>query len=337
VSAIAATLVVLLVAFYLVTSSVIARGFASVEENQARHNVQRVEEALQADLAGIQNSLMTWTQWDPAYDYSVTRDPTFLKENVSSTVYTGMQINFLVFIHERGEVSIAGGYDLVRSRELPVPRELLNALLPNRHLLKNKNPNRAVSGFVKSSLGPLLVVAAPVTNTAADAQPRGYMAFARILDRVQVDRLSARTHVHVAVDMELPAHEGVRITPLSEDVIQGITTLSDVEQKRILRLVVDTPRDVSKQGEQTTRWMLASLLAVGLLFGLVMVVVLERVVLGRVTKLSHAVRDITESWDFSRTIEVRGHDEIATLTRSINGLVCAVAEFFSHLQPPRGS
>ncbi len=332
---VASTLVVLICTLYLSLGSVLMSGFRTIENEDTRKNVLRVSDAIKADLVGIQNSLFTWTQWDPAYQYVKDRNKQFYDENVSSTLFTGMKINFCVFVDERFEFPYAGGYDLEGGRDIAVPDDLLKELGPKSVLLQNKDTNKAVTGILNLASGPLLVASAPLTDTKGTAPARGYLVFAKFLDGAEVKRLSETTHLPVMIDRKVQPIDRVAVTVKNQATIQGATVLQDVYGKPALQATVDMPRVIYREGVRSLQLLVTSIFAIGLVFGIVIVVLIERIVLRRIVRLNTALANRTQALDFS-TIAVEGHDEISRLTGSVNRMLCAVSEVLSLPQSAAG-
>jgi sensor domain CHASE-containing protein len=336
---VAGTLVVLIGVLALTLSNVMRSGFAKIEQDDARKNVSRVRDAVQAQLGGIENSVFTWTQWDPAYRFVEDRNPQFLAENMGPTVFTGMKIDFCVFVNLKREVVYAGGYDAAQSRDLPVPAELLQLIRePGSAWLANTDPTAAVRGIAMVGTTPLLVVAAPVTNTDATAPAKGHLIFARVLGAAEVQRIGATTHLQFALDSNVRSDSGISVEVRDQDIIQGITNLTDVTGRPVQRMVVDIPREVDRQARHSLRLLLLSIVAIGVIFGVVMYVVITWLVLQRVLAVSKTVAEMTDTLDFSKRVQVSGKDEISALADSVNGMACAVSEVLAlqNPAPPAG-
>lgn len=329
VSVVAVTLIVLAVTLYAVLSGVLMAGFRSVEDDDVRRNVARVTDAIEAELMGIQRPLATWAQWDASYDFIQTRKPEFITENVSNALYTGMQVNFCVFVDEAASVAFSGGYDIASGRDIPVPPELLGLLTRGSPLLANNDPKAATRGIVRLKDSTLLVVVAPITDTAASARTRGHILFARFFDAAEVKRLSDTTHLAVSIERTDAAASDVAVTIQGEQLIRGSKVVSDAFGKPALRVSADVPRAIYHQARSSLRAVAIAIGAVGVLFGLVALLALELMVVRPIVGVSRQVTGITDSLDFSRQVAVSGNDEISHLARAINGLVCAVAEFLS--------
>jgi len=81
----------------------------------------------------------------------------------------------------------------------------------------------------------------------------------------------------------------------------------------------ETPRDIYAHGQSTIRYILLSILGTGLVLGVASVLLTQRLVLSRLTRLSHQVEEIGESP--SARIDVSGDDELAGVATAINRML----------------
>jgi signal transduction histidine kinase/DNA-binding response OmpR family regulator len=154
------------------------------------------------------------------------------------------------------------------------------------------------------------------------------------LDTALLERLADRTHVELSMQRfdtpQLPPDfDAVRsallhgspsvVQPLSEHEIAGYTLVRDIYGNPALLLRVTLPRPIYEQGRVSTQYQLASLLIVGVVFGIVTLLLLEKLVLSRLARLSADVSRIGTSGDLSVRVAMTGRDELADLAGEING------------------
>jgi signal transduction histidine kinase/DNA-binding response OmpR family regulator len=111
---------------------------------------------------------------------------------------------------------------------------------------------------------------------------------------------------------------------LGNDVIAGYTMVRDIYGKPALLLRVALPRPIYEQGQVSTQYQLISLLVVGLVFGIVTFILLEKLVLARLARLSMDVSRIGSTGDLSVRTPVTGKDELAHLAIEINSMLSAI-------------
>jgi diguanylate cyclase (GGDEF)-like protein/PAS domain S-box-containing protein len=262
--------------------------FGQLEQRDMRRNVERVRDALANEFGNLQGTAADWSSWDDAYAFMEDRNPSFIKSNIVDRSFTGMRINFMIFVNSSGELVYGRGFDLVQRKEIPIPQSLLKQaasipVIQNTNLGKQTKP----LGVLTLPENPLVIVARPVLTSQSKGSSRGNLFFARYLDDRAIKHLAEIAHLSLKIerfdDPQLPADfaairsnpidiqtdSSIAVRPLSDDVIAGYTLINDIYGKPSLILRVDTPREIYKQAQLNLSYLLISLLIVGLVFGTV--------------------------------------------------------------------
>jgi len=79
-----------------------------------------------------------------------------------------------------------------------------------------------------------------------------------------------------AVRSSISKPRAILVRRLSEQTIAGYTLLNDIYGKPAVLLRVDLPREIYQQGQSSLHYLVASLVVVGLVFGVVTLMLLER-------------------------------------------------------------
>jgi len=116
------------------------------------------------------------------------------------------------------------------------------------------------------------------------------------------------------------------IKPLSEESIAGYALINDIYGDPSLVLRVDMSRGIYEQGQSTIYYFIISLLAIGLVFVVVAILLLEKLVLSRLTRLSTNVESIGKSGDISSRVKMAGRDELSSLADVINGMLASLEQ-----------
>jgi signal transduction histidine kinase len=95
-----------------------------------------------------------------------------------------------------------------------------------------------------------------------------------------------------------------------------------MDAKLLLR--VEVPRSIYAQGQIGISSFMLSFLVAGLLFGVMILALLERFVLSRLAALNTSVQSIGAQSNLSERVTMTGDDEIAHLTDSINDMLAAL-------------
>ena len=106
----------------------------------------------------------------------------------------------------------------------------------------------------------------------------------------------------------------------NEDLLHVYTAYPDIEGHPTLLLRAEVPRQISSQGRFTSWFAFLSILAAGLNFLLVILLLLERTVLSRVEKLSATVAEVDRRDDRAAGGRVRGRDALGRRGKAMTRL-----------------
>ena len=229
-----------------------------------------------------------------------------------------MKINYFVMLDPDLGVVLEKGFDLAQKREALVPPALKARLTRESRLFANRDPSQSVKGLLILPEGPLMTVAAPITDTQGKKTPNGYVLFARHLDTPEIAHLARVTHLDVSLRPLSASADTVVVTPMSDSVIQGLTALKNLEDKPVLDLSVQMPRSVHQQARITHYFLLVCIVVVGLALGAIFLVLLEFIVIQRLLRLGREVESATRTRDFGHQVPSSGNDEIGRLGQHIN-------------------
>ena len=85
------------------------------------------------------------------------------------------------------------------------------------------------------------------------------------------------------------------------------------------------PASVDRQ-DVAIAYLMLMIVGAGLLFGIVTILLLEKQVLSRLTRLSNSIRSIGTSGDITARVSLPGADELSVLAGTINGLLAAMEQ-----------
>ncbi len=107
----------------------------------------------------------------------------------------------------------------------------------------------------------------------------------------------------------------------NETDIAGYTLLQDVSGNQILVVRVDDFRTAYIQGKASITFTLISFIAIGIILFALTAVLLETQVISRLTILNNTILNIKKTRDNSKRLEVKGSDELSSISQNFNGLL----------------
>lgn len=333
------TLIGLMVALYITSSTIFLSSFAELEKQHVYKNVEQARRALSNALANLNFKAADWAVWDDTYHFIEDANDAYVKSNLVPSAFTELRLNLMLFIHSSGRIIFGRGFDLKNKKATPIPKGLKEHLSASRPLLQHPDIESAVTGLILLPEGPLLIVSRPILTSERKGPIRGTLIFGRYLDAAEINRLAQITQLSFTIDRFKDAQTSsdlqevrsslldkaqIHVRPLSADLIAGYTVLSDIYKQPALLLRVDLPRAIYHQGQATRQYLIFSLLAEGLVFGVVTLLLLEKLVLARLVRLSTGITSIGDSANLSARVSLMGRDELSRLAGTINGMLEAL-------------
>jgi len=252
--------------------------------------------------------------------------------------------------NKQGEIVYSGLYDLNNRTLLAVPESLSRELTPSNPLLSMADPRATTTGILMVDKKPYIVASTPIVHSDFSGTPQGVVIMGRYLGTNEVTYLANLTkpglHFIPADDPSLPPEFLSAITPdknrsaavaipLNSSQIAGYALIRDVYGNGVLALVIEEPRDIYQQGVSTTFQYVLIVLGAGLLFGVVILMILDRFVLNQLSRLDNGIKSIGSSGELSLRIPETGDEEVVSLTRSLNRMLDKIEQQHKDLSRAR--
>lgn len=365
---IGAALLSLIVVLYATASTILLHNFHDLEAQYVYQDVARALDALDDDLSDLNTSARDYAEWDDTYSFIATPNPKYIKSNFVNATFSQLRLNLVIILDSQGKTVFSKGFDLVKQTETSIPKSLQKHLTPNSPLLTSRTLSEdsrflhsSKTGIVLLPEGSLLITARPILTSQGSGPSLGTLIMARYLNDSEIKRLAELTEL--SVDFTLPsldfklggtsAHYSTEIIrdnnpnieaiqekiehlksveilvePLNENIVAGYALLRDIYGELALLLRVDVDRIIYQQGQATLHIFSISLLALGLVFGGVTLLLLEKSILSRLAQLTSSVSLVGESGDLSKRLEKpdNSEDELSSLADSVNQMLDALAK-----------
>ncbi len=333
------TLVALILGLYKVSSSILLNDFSRLERRDVVRDVKWSKSAMANELADLNGKAGDWAARDDTYQFIQDHNRNYIRANLGDSTFADLRLNFMVLLNRDGQVVWSNGYDLRTAQAGPVPDSFLRLLKAKSLLLTHPDVNSVHSGLVLLSEGVTFLVSRPIVTGQHAGPIRGTLIVGRYLDLAAMKRFTDAAHlmlmVHRVDDPKLPAEfqealgqaseaNRVYVHPLVGDWVGGYTVCNDVFGKSAVVLRVEKPRDIFAQGLVTIQLLVTSLLVIGVCFGACMAVLLERLLLARLSRLIADVNRIGNRSDVTARVQVVGRDELAGLARALNKMLDAL-------------
>jgi adenylate cyclase len=316
---VAATTLGLVALLYVPLRALLLGSFRELEDRAALQNLERAENALEAQLSQLKATCGDYATWDDSFEYLAGALPDYTTNLVDET-FERNRVELIVFLTSEGDVHFSKFYDIQRDAELTALPDLSRML--SRLCQGGSCPER--KGFVDTPYGPMMIAVSPVLRSDESGPTNGTLIMGRRLDDAEITALGERTDLALSLSRQR-RRTTKRVEVIDDDRIAGLTPLDDVGGAPFLVLRAEMARDVYARGVVGTYVLAVAVAIAGLVFGIVILLLLDRVVLRRIARLSDDVRHVSQSADPGVRVAVEGNDELAGLADRINAMLAELA------------
>jgi signal transduction histidine kinase len=255
-----------------------------------------------------------------------TRNPEFVRANVTPSALKQLQVNALIIVDLKGDIVLSSAEDLATAAPLDLDfaaREALPADFPWR---ENLASGKSARGLIRTNHGIMMIAAAPLLNGTGAGTPLGFVIMGQLLDRPHLRALGA--HAQVALSMlpqPPPAAATERVTE-TDQVTRIDRSFRDVYGRPLVTLRVEVPRRITAQGRTAVTYASAYLVGAAVAALLALLIVLNRVVLGPLARVTRHAVAMGEGSDLGARLNLRSRDEIGRLAREFDAMVARVEQ-----------
>jgi len=327
-----AVMAVLAVLSYVILKAVIAPAFDDLELKAAETNIVRADRAIEAELDALRRLAVDWAPWDDTYMFVRGEYPAYEISNLPVTALNDLELDLMLFYNESG--NLHWGILLVDEE---VKEVASSAVFASGHPMESQLTDHEVvsdevTGLLKTAHGPMLIVSLPITNTEKSGPMAGSLIIGRLLDDSMLAELRRRTEVdfawHEIGGEEIPYQSEIKALRYAgpDAISSGITNENvqtfflhrGLDDKPILLLSANTPREISALGQQTLSGALLLLAAATVIVSLVIWLLLRNMIVKPLELISTHISSIQDSGDLSRQLNMNRSDEIGAVGKNFD-------------------
>ncbi len=319
----------LIVLLHLGSSSILQRSLNDAEQRIAREKVAGAVAVIRAQATRLQNDVADWKTPDTLLPTGTMKPfsppPTFVNEGAL------LNLKFLLVTDASAHVLWSANYENNRRAPLkPAHAKPFSDL----QLLKKINAGGGVRGInlLKLPDGPAFVTARPSANG------KYWIVAGRDFGGQAIAQLAAASDFPFSADIlsdslseklkgiqdELEsraATPAIAVRPLDKKILAAYSLVRGANGEPVLIVNSTILRTVSQNGGELSRTFGGALLLSGFLILAITALLLERLVLTRLDRLSVDVRGISENVNLARRVDVQGDDELSHVGQAVNALM----------------
>ncbi len=324
------TFVFLLFFLMITTEQIMGNSFQQLEEKDTAENVARAVEALDTKTNTLSLMARDYGAWDDTFYFVQGENEGYVNETLSPSIVANLETNMILFYDSSRNLYYETGVNIQSVEEESISPSIIEYITES-DILFSPSGKQHIYGIINSPEGPLLIASHPITKAQDEENVAGTIIFARYLDDSLIEELEDTTRM--SLNVETLSNDEVALHPVGYDsgqentvsynrinktTIVGTTIMEDIYDKPALTLNVEVPREIYLQGRSTRYYVFSAILVIGLIYGFVLNLSLERSVISRLFLLSKNLTKITEKGSLSSRVEIGGDDELNDLAENIN-------------------
>jgi sensor domain CHASE-containing protein len=319
-----------LAAVYLVSRFALLNGFARLESETAQENIHHLQNGLKNEQSQLDVMARDYAQWDRTYGFMRTRDPDYVRTELTADTFKIIHIGLFALFDENGRVVLS------RSAGDWTPgTESLQEIATVEQKWRSVSRNVPLSAILYVDGKLLLLAYQPILTSRGTGVPRGTLVMARELDQSVISALASAVGFSVWLeppDSALAANsrhitwsDGANSAQVESDsTILHYVVIRDFSGRVCSLLVGRTQRSLFLEGKKQTRLFWGLLMLAGAVYCGVLFFFVDEVLVSRISCLGNEVAKVTVSGDLSLRLNPGGNDELSTLARAINSMLTVI-------------
>lgn len=302
--------------------------FTALEQQRAEQDGMRASRLLQQQLAQLSASGKDYAYWVDAVKYIAGQNPTHLEDNFTADSMAPLGITGVLVFDVRGRlVGEASPMDGDKfEAQKPDLLKFVQSLVPA--VAGDQRSETVIDSYHQIGQTLYLFSAAPVREQAAvGTEPKGVQVVYRRFGELETERFSQVLLSPVAVSLD-PVPVGApdqRLINLDEHRAESRAVIRDHLNSPVAELVVSLDRDLHRQAQAMVYTSALQVGLAGLLMGTLLLFLLNRLVLRRLTRLHQELKGIASTGAAATgEVSVEGQDELSDVPREINALLAQV-------------
>ncbi len=300
---IGAALSSLLVALYVTASIVLYNNFHQLEVQSVHQAVQGAVDALHQEQIEFEKLAENQAQSENLRTLLKKRTPTLEVDRER------LDVDIYLLLNTEGKILWSQGSDL------------------NLSGLGSLNGIAKMTGILMLAENPFLIATQPISLDAQNPNS-GLLVLGRDLKALSLmsSNSSRSINIHSSnLDVLTSEDQEIFVQRLNSSTLAGYSQMRDL-YGNALQLEVQVDRIFSKAAQDSQYHLILAVLAVGAIFGGITLLIIEKLVLSRLSDLTDQVSHINNSGDLSLELSVSGDDELADLAEKINQMLRALED-----------
>ena len=337
-------IVAMVLILLLISQFVFLNTYSDFENRYSQHVMKDEITQFNHTLSSMNQSANDWAHWDDAYSFVSGNNPSFITNNLPSSIFSRLHLNIIMFVDNNGKIVYGKAYDLQTNQSMNLPQNFTS--FTNDSAILQHNNIEGLSGILNLPEGALLLISKPILNSHEQGPVKGTLIMGRYLTREELTNfvnipnstLSVAEYNNINNTPDLIkaqnslSYNNTTVQILGSNSVEAYILLKDIYGNPALILKSEMARTLYNSYLNTVLYFIVSIILVGLLFMGLVLYYLDRNVLNRLDKIISDIMDIGKKGDLKRRVKVSGDDELSDLAFSINNTFHALQKSEKQLE-----
>ncbi|UUV17107.1 diguanylate cyclase [Fusobacteria bacterium ZRK30] len=285
---------------------------------------QSIYHLIDHEFQGIYKDLeklnIDWSKWDDTYEFVEGNEKArgnFIESNLNSGVQHGilsdLNLNFIIFLGDNGEILYQQGYDDLSGNEISAKKI--------DRITKKISNYKEETGMLIGEREEIIVFSnLKITDSQKIKRSNGNLIMGYFLNKNKVTAISEKLGIQLSMagiseKLEIPYKINI-----GRNKIYNKLYIPDLSGKSV---IFDNQRDadILILGKKNIKKYVIVLFVNFLILISAIYIFMEYIIVRRLRKMDQSVREIIECQDLGKRLKINGRDEIGNLGENINNLL----------------
>jgi len=313
--------VILLIVLFLFINPLLLERYRKLEESMISDNIKRMENGYESEINKLYRFVRDYAVWDDTYQFVQDHSQDYIDSNWMKDTFYSNNIEIIIYLDETNGIVYAQGYDVDKDEMVPVTNKIDIAVLDG-FLLKEK------TGIVRGKFEPVILASHRIYPTLENQSSNGTLITGVTMNQKFIEKLAGVVHLPLVLNERsdgLPGSEDA-FEVIDKQSIRGMMYYPYENTSDVGEISFTLDRTIYQSGYQSLKLFYVIYALFSIVLTGIILILLDKHVLSRISNLSKEVKYIRVTQDLSRRIVAKGKDEIGELENGYNNMLDALTD-----------
>jgi signal transduction histidine kinase len=312
------------------SNTILINGFVEQENEDILKQLDIGLKSLELRLDVLEHRAVELGYNDNVYMYMQSGLKHLVNDYLLSSSFIDNALSFIIFQDTNGDIVLSKAFDHIELKNVELDASISD-FVRSRSFSGLQNVK---TGIVSMEDYMVMISASPILTTEGNGPQMGLMICGRVLDPIEMNRLSETTSVDLWIMRNSEEIANGNLTSLDYqvfrpryDTISAYKAITDIDGAESIAIRVESDREYFNQAVIMLAYFVGASVLTGLIIGLVAMIITNRFILEKIIRLSGEVNSINPHALDERRVEISGDDEISELSVDIDRMIEALGEY----------